>query len=387
MKLSVIVPVYNTEQYLRQCIDSIICQTYKNIEIILVDDGSDDGSGKICDEYAQRFDNIKVVHKRNNGVIAAKQSGVRKAEGEYVGFVDSDDWISEDMYEILIRAAEKEKIDIVSMNGYVICEKTKQYPKEDATMTGTYTDSGSRDVLYSKMIYDENMGTRGITPSLGNKIIRKRIFERVVEGTEEGITLGEDAALFYPCCLMAESIKILRGCKYYYRIREESMCHLQGTENFNKIYIFYEYLKRKFQNSDDQYGLVQQLRKYLWYFLSGQMEEIYELEIKKTYLFPYQSVQRGSCIILYGAGRVGKSYYEQIIKSGYCDIAAWVDRRGNIENRRILAPSKIAEFEYSQIVVAVKELNYAMEIISELLELGVEKEKILWTEPLDMALV
>ena len=85
MKLSVIVPVYNTEQYLRQCIDSIICQTYKNIEIILVDDGSDDGSGKICDEYAQRFDNIKVVHKRNNGVIAAKQSGVRKAEGEYVG--------------------------------------------------------------------------------------------------------------------------------------------------------------------------------------------------------------------------------------------------------------------------------------------------------------
>ena len=387
MKLSVIVPVYNTAQYLRQCIDSIICQTYKDIEIILVDDGSDDGSGEICDEYVQRFGNIRAVHKKNNGVIAAKRSGMRMADGEYVGFVDSDDWIAEDMYEILVRSAENGKIDIVSMSGYTICEKTEKYFKEDATVSGTYADSGSRTDLYSKMVYDSDRGMRGITPSLGNKIIRKGILEKAAEGIEEHITLGEDAALFYPCCLMAESIRVLKGGKYYYRVREESMCHAQGIENFNQIHIFYEYLKGVFQSYDSQYGLMRQLRKYLWYFLSGQMEEIYELEIKKTYLFPYQSVERGSSIILYGAGKVGQSYYEQMMKSGYCDIAAWVDRSGNMGNRGILEPSEIKGLRYSQIVVAVKDPCCALEIISELQNQGVGKEKILWVEPQDMAII
>ena len=96
-KVSIIVPVYKVEKYLRKCIDSIINQTLKDIEIILVDDGSPDNCGKICDEYAAKDTRIKVIHKENGGLSSARNAGMEVAEGEYIGFVDSDDWIESDL--------------------------------------------------------------------------------------------------------------------------------------------------------------------------------------------------------------------------------------------------------------------------------------------------
>ena len=106
-KISVIVPVYNVENYLRRCVDSIINQTYKNLEIILVDDGSPDNCPVICDEYAQKDSRIKVIHKENGGLSSARNCGMDMATGEYIGFVDGDDWIESDMYKFLIENAEK----------------------------------------------------------------------------------------------------------------------------------------------------------------------------------------------------------------------------------------------------------------------------------------
>lgn len=94
--ISVIVPVYNVEKYLRKCIDSILCQTYKNFEIILIDDGSSDNSGKICDEYLNRDERISVFHKKNQGLSEARNTGIKKAKGKYLTFVDSDDFINEE---------------------------------------------------------------------------------------------------------------------------------------------------------------------------------------------------------------------------------------------------------------------------------------------------
>ncbi len=109
--VSVIVPVYNVEKYLCQCVDSILAQTLKQIEIILVDDGSTDNSGSICDNYKKKHDNIKVIHKENAGLGFARNSGLEVAVGKYVGFVDSDDYIAFDMYEILVKNAEENGAD------------------------------------------------------------------------------------------------------------------------------------------------------------------------------------------------------------------------------------------------------------------------------------
>ena len=111
-KISVIVPIYKTEQFLSKCIDSIINQTYKNLEIILVDDGSPDNCPKICDEYAKRDNRIKVIHKENGGLSSARNAGIEIATGDFSAFVDSDDWIDSDMYESLVKLSDEYNADI-----------------------------------------------------------------------------------------------------------------------------------------------------------------------------------------------------------------------------------------------------------------------------------
>lgn len=115
-KLSIIVPVYNVEKYLKQCIESILNQTYKNLEIILVDDGSKDSSGKIVDDYAIKDRRVIPVHKENGGISSARNTGLAYVTGEYLTFVDSDDWLDLDMYEKMIEAIEKYSADCVSSN-------------------------------------------------------------------------------------------------------------------------------------------------------------------------------------------------------------------------------------------------------------------------------
>ena len=110
--ISIIVPVYNVEKYLEKCVDSIINQTYKNIEIILVDDGSKDNSGKICDIIKEKDERIKVIHKQNGGLSDARNAGLKIAKGTYIGFVDSDDYIAEDMYQTLYSLSKEKNADI-----------------------------------------------------------------------------------------------------------------------------------------------------------------------------------------------------------------------------------------------------------------------------------
>lgn len=112
--ISIIVAVYNIEEYLPRCVDSILSQTYRNLEIILVDDGSMDGSGTICDDYAQKDGRIKVIHKKNGGLSDARNAGLDIASGDYIGFVDGDDWIDEDMYRAMYEACEREKAQVAA---------------------------------------------------------------------------------------------------------------------------------------------------------------------------------------------------------------------------------------------------------------------------------
>ncbi len=387
MKLSVIVPVYNTEKYLQQSIESIIGQTYKDIEVILVDDGSTDNSGKICNQYAAAYDNFKVIHQENGGNFAARCRGAKEATGDYLTFMDSDDWIEEDMYEELMRVAVSKKSDIVTMGGYTFYDNGECYPIEDTTMYGTYTQGIDMDVFYSKMMYDEERETRGILPSLCCKVIKKNIILQTLTAVDCNITMGGDAAIFYPCCLKAERICIIEGYKLFYRMRNKSVSHSYDIKAFDKINNLYNYLKKDFSEFNNQYNLVGQLRKYLWHLLSVQIEQIFSLKLKRTYIFPYKLVDKNSKIILYGAGKVGQSYYEQIKKNGYCDIVAWVDRNACKENKNIISLTEIIGLEYSQIVIGIKSKEIADEIINDLIMSNVDKEKIVWEQPYVMSLL
>lgn len=112
VKFSVIVPIYNVEKYLRKCIDSILKQTYRNFELILVDDGSPDECPNICDEYAKNDKRIKVIHKENEGLVAARNTGIKEAVGDYICYVDGDDWISEVLLETVLEKAIKKSMSL-----------------------------------------------------------------------------------------------------------------------------------------------------------------------------------------------------------------------------------------------------------------------------------
>ena len=150
-KISVIVAAYNVEQYLHKCIDSILAQTYKNIELILVDDGSPDNSGAICEEYAQKDSRIKVIHKQNGGQATARNVALGVATGDYIGFIDGDDWIEPEMYMRLIETLKKEDADIVQCGWYKV------------------EPTGDKECPYSNCFKEVYTGNKGLDELINSK--------------------------------------------------------------------------------------------------------------------------------------------------------------------------------------------------------------------------
>jgi len=156
IKVSVVIPVYNVDKYLEECVDSVLQQTFKNYEIILVDDGATDCSGEICDRYAKNYEDVKVIHQKNGGLSAARNTGLREAVGEYVYFLDSDDYIESVTLEHLVNVVESENADVVFFDGYVFftdCEEnmdiTKYQRKE------LYQSENGKEILRKLLMKDE----------------------------------------------------------------------------------------------------------------------------------------------------------------------------------------------------------------------------------------
>ena len=210
MKVTVIVPVYNAELYLSECIDSIISQTYKNLEIILVDDGSIDGSPAICDEYAEKDSRIKVIHKQNGGVSSARNAALDIMTGDYVTFVDGDDLINIHFIEVLLGLCQKDGSDM-SYCGYV------RFPNEEVP------DINSNLRLQERTFYVgydavNNFFTGWITPNVWNKLFKKHLFDRIRFPI---VTRAEDLKVVFDVLLYHKDIAV-SGFKtaqmYYYRL-------------------------------------------------------------------------------------------------------------------------------------------------------------------------
>lgn len=223
-KLSVIVPVYNTEKYLRECIDSVLAQTFTDFELILVDDGSTDGSGVICDEYADKDPRIKVIHQENGGVTRARKCGVRNACGLYLGFVDSDDWIHPEMYAQMIEKCVETGADIS------ICDVYLEYGTRTEVIAslaeeGFYTKTDLRDKIYPGMVMNIHYRRPGIIGSSCNKIYHRNVVDKVFWQIDDNFVFAEDALFTYAAMLESESVYVLRNNLYHYRQHLASATH------------------------------------------------------------------------------------------------------------------------------------------------------------------
>lgn len=221
-KISVIIPVFNVENYLRQCVDSVLRQTYKNLEIILVDDGSPDRSPQICDEYAKKDKRIKVIHKKNGGLASARNAGIDIAGGDFIGFVDSDDFIAADMYEILLDS-------MVSCHAQIaVCYKTNNENKLQVGR-GKILEMDRKNAL-KKMVLGLEFGSHAC-----DKLFKADVFRQNIR-FPEGKTY-EDLYTIYRWVNNSEKIVLCRVNKYYYRPNPDSITSVSFSKsNMNLIY-------------------------------------------------------------------------------------------------------------------------------------------------------
>lgn len=232
--VSIIIPIYNVEKYLEKCIHSILNQTYKNLEIILVDDGSPDRCGEICDQYAKKDGRIIVLHQKNRGLGAARNAGIAIASGKYLLFIDSDDYVDAELAEKTVKLAEDENADIVIFDYLAVEEET-----------------GREDLKGFKLRKNEIFSLREqpeallITPSACNKLYRRELFLKTGMAYPEGRyyeDLGTTPKLF----LQAERMIYLDSAPlYYYILRNGSIMHSKNFEkNFqDKTFVFEDILR------------------------------------------------------------------------------------------------------------------------------------------------
>lgn len=213
--ISVIVPVYNVEPYLKKCLDSIVNQTYRNLEILLVDDGSTDKSGEICDRFAEVDRRIRVFHTENRGLSCARNTGLDHAAGEWIGFVDSDDWIEPDMYETLLKRAEATGADIVECGSFwEYRDGTKERIRRDAEMSGKEALTA---LLHGK---------------LGNAIWDKLYKSSCYHGVRfPKDRVYEDIATTYKLFFEARCVCTVSASKYHYLKRDDSLSGRKTVKN------------------------------------------------------------------------------------------------------------------------------------------------------------
>lgn len=210
-QISVITPVYQAEKFLKKCVDSIRAQTFTDWELLLIDDGSTDRSSEICQEYAKKDERIRYHRKENGGVSSARNAGVALAKGRYLTFVDSDDFVAEDLLETLYALAERYKAQMSICRGYDLYEG-KEIPELEKEGREFVTDSeeGLRQVMKARVF--------GVMP--WGKLYRKEIFEGVVYPEK---TIAEDACAIFPLMEHCETIAFSTVQKYYYVHRRESL--------------------------------------------------------------------------------------------------------------------------------------------------------------------
>lgn len=377
VKLSIVVPIYNTKDYLKQCIDSILTQSFEDIELILVDDGSTDGSSDICDEYARIDRRVRVYHEENSGPMSSRKLGVEKAVGDYVTFVDADDFVAASSYALAMEDMSK-GVDVISFDIMRYFDEDRIQMDRDLYKEGVYSKDEIVKEIYPSMIWDAEQDSYGLDPALWNKMFKRSLLMNQFESDvcEKRFHYGEDAAIVYPLMMNADTLSIHHEAYYYHRQRGSGCVapYIADEQYFDKLYILYKYLIKTFAN-------LEIFRKQidLFYMKSVMLKgrQYGRAQYRIDQVFPFGKVSKGERIILYGAGNVGKLYHAQLLSTDYCKMVLWVDK--NYENCEeiVKAPSEILQVAYDRIIIAIDGEKVRDAVKAALVDMGIAEETIL----------
>lgn len=368
--ISIVVPIYQIDRYIGICIESLLTQTYENLEIILVDDGSPDRCPEICDLYASKDKRIKVIHKENGGLVSARKAGLLASSGKYVGYVDGDDWVGSGFVEALYTAISTADADIAA-GGFSrdLFARTAHF--SDKMPCGVY--EGERlDDLRCKMISLGEFFRIGVSTYVWNKLFKRELLMQVQLPVDNAISIGEDAAVTYPAIILAKRLIITDTCAYHYRQREDSM--LKKVASFvsdaKKLKYLYNYMFKFASEQDAKYHLPEQVDDFV---LGICM-------MRSGSLSSFGNEIQGKKVAIYSAGTFGQQLYNKLHQSSLCTLVNWVDddyweyRRCCLDVNPVESLSK-GGFDY--VLVATLDNVLKESIATRLMDCGVQKSKIL----------
>ena len=254
--ISIVIPVYNVEKYLKRCLDSIINQTHKNLEIICVDDGSIDSSGKILDDYKNKDKRIKVYHIKNGGVSHARNVGIKHITGNYVGFIDPDDFIETNMYEELYNSIIENNSDVSVCNNYIY------YEENDSIEKVKYSDSIPK--IMSKTFYLDKMFKDNYNGYVWNRLYKVKYIKKVK--FDESIIIMEDVIFNIDYASNINKISFVDIPLYYYVMRATSAVHKENNKRNQNLFVAKEIIDKKIE----KYNLDSQTQLRLNYIVDAQ---------------------------------------------------------------------------------------------------------------------
>lgn len=379
--ISIIVPIYHVEKYLEQCIQSIRRQTYHNLEIILVDDGSDDGCPAICDRHASEDDRIKVIHKQNGGVDSARKEGILAATGKYIGYVDGDDWIEPVMYEKLLGYLQKYNVEIVD-SGVIDSWIGREKRREPYIAEGCYKGRDFTEQVESRLLYSGSFFSHGLESYLCSKLYLKEKLIKFQLMDDLVNIYHDDTMVSLPCIAASKSLYVSHDCYYHYRVRNDSLKRVSRTnevENFQKCYDkFYE----RFQGTILEQQGDRQIKYYALYWLLYKAPYAFDDVKTGEILFSYGGIERDANIVLYGAGAVGIHMADYIKSLDGSRLVCWADRNYKDLSRtlKVVSPQDIIRYDYDYVVISILRESAVRSAKKDLIALGVAEDKIRWIE-------
>jgi len=236
MKLSIIVPIYKVEKYLTRCLESIRNQIFKDFECILLDDGSPDKCPAICDEYVKKDNRFRVIHKENEGLFFTVKRGIEEAQAPYVGFVDSDDFISSFMYLNMMELVDKYELDCVICNYKYFYNENKTVSVDFGIQEGLYEQDNNIAEFYKHLLPNLKDG-KFIAGARWNKVIKKNILLDIIKNHTKKVTMAEDTMLTHPAMLTCKKIYYLNKDLYFYVRLPFSITGKYREEYFNDWYL------------------------------------------------------------------------------------------------------------------------------------------------------
>ena len=377
--ISIIVPIYRVEKYLEQCIQSIRNQTYRNLEIILVNDGSDDQCPQICEQYARIDKRIKVVHKKNGGLDSARKVGIEIAGGKYIGYVDGDDWIEPEMYEKLLRYAQIYDVDVVE-SGVIDTSENMQRKRAVCLEEGCYKGKEFTEKIETRLLYAGSFFEYGISPYMWSKLFLKEKLMKYQMMSGIMNEVQDDIMVSLPCIAESKKIYISHNCYYHYRVRNDSLKReVRNDEVLNLIKCYPEFYIR-FKGTKLCLEGDKQIKYYIMFWLLFKAPYVYDSLCTDEFLIPFGGLKIKDKIILYGAGAAGIHLEKYIHSVEGNNMVCWVDR--NYKDLQfsldVCNPKEIISYRYDYIIISILRERDVQSAKRDLINLGIPEKKILW---------